>query len=70
MLARLANGRSLLVAGQKSGMVYALDPDQKGEIVWQSASAGEAPSAECSGAWQPMGIKFTRRSRTSSQSQK
>jgi polyvinyl alcohol dehydrogenase (cytochrome) len=30
-----AGGRSLLVAGQKSGMVYALDPDRKGEIVWQ-----------------------------------
>ena len=30
-----AGGRSLLVAGQKSGIVYALDPDRKGEIVWQ-----------------------------------
>ncbi len=30
-----AGGRSLLVAGQKSGMVYALDPDHQGEIVWQ-----------------------------------
>lgn len=30
-----AGGRSLLIAGQKSGMVYALDPDRKGEIVWQ-----------------------------------
>lgn len=30
-----AGGRSLLVAGQKSGMVYALDPDRQGEIVWQ-----------------------------------
>jgi polyvinyl alcohol dehydrogenase (cytochrome) len=28
-------GRDLLLAGQKSGMVYALDPDRKGEIVWQ-----------------------------------
>lgn len=28
-------GKSLLVAGQKSGMVYGLDPDRKGEIVWQ-----------------------------------
>jgi polyvinyl alcohol dehydrogenase (cytochrome) len=36
MLAPLADGRSLLVAGQKSGMVYALDPDRKGEIVWQT----------------------------------
>lgn len=30
-----AGGRDLLVAGQKSGVVYALDPDKKGELVWQ-----------------------------------
>ena len=30
-----AGGRSLLVAGQKSGVVYALDADKRGEIVWQ-----------------------------------
>lgn len=30
-----AGGRSLVVAGQKSGVVYGLDPDRKGEIVWQ-----------------------------------
>jgi polyvinyl alcohol dehydrogenase (cytochrome) len=30
-----SGGRSLLVAGQKSGMVYALDPDKRGEMVWQ-----------------------------------
>ncbi len=29
-------GKDVLVAGQKSGMVYALDPDKKGEIVWQT----------------------------------
>ena len=29
-------GRELLVAGQKSGVVYALDPDNKGRIVWQT----------------------------------
>jgi len=28
-------GRDLLLAGQKSGMVYAFDPDKMGEIVWQ-----------------------------------
>ena len=31
-----AEGRSLLLAGQKSGVVYALDPDQKGAILWQT----------------------------------
>jgi polyvinyl alcohol dehydrogenase (cytochrome) len=24
------------LAGQKSGVVYALDPDRKGEILWQT----------------------------------
>jgi polyvinyl alcohol dehydrogenase (cytochrome) len=32
----LPGGRDLLLAGQKSGIVYALDPDKKGEIVWQT----------------------------------
>jgi polyvinyl alcohol dehydrogenase (cytochrome) len=36
LLEKLANGRELLFAGQKSGVVYALDPDKKGEIVWQT----------------------------------
>ena len=34
ILVQTAQGRDLLVAGQKSGMVYALDPSRKGEIVW------------------------------------
>ncbi len=35
MLVRLANGRRALVAGQKSGMVHAIDPDDNGKILWQ-----------------------------------
>jgi polyvinyl alcohol dehydrogenase (cytochrome) len=35
LLEKLDNGRDLLLAGQKSGVVYALDPDKKGELVWQ-----------------------------------
>ena len=35
ILAKLSDGRELLLAGQKSGVVYALDPARKGEIVWQ-----------------------------------
>ncbi len=31
-----ANGRRLLVAGQKSGIVHALDPDRDGAVVWQA----------------------------------
>jgi polyvinyl alcohol dehydrogenase (cytochrome) len=29
-------GRDLLVAGQKSGVVYALDPEARGKILWQA----------------------------------
>jgi polyvinyl alcohol dehydrogenase (cytochrome) len=36
ILLNLPNGKSLLVAGQKSGMVWAHDPDQKGALVWKS----------------------------------
>jgi polyvinyl alcohol dehydrogenase (cytochrome) len=40
ILAKLANGRELIVAGQKSGVVYALDPDRKGEQVWRYRAGG------------------------------
>lgn len=36
MLVRTSAGREMLLAGQKSGMVYALDPDQKGKMLWQA----------------------------------
>jgi polyvinyl alcohol dehydrogenase (cytochrome) len=35
ILADLPGGKRVLVAGQKSGVVTALDPDHGGEIVWQ-----------------------------------
>jgi polyvinyl alcohol dehydrogenase (cytochrome) len=35
ILVRLANGRRALIAGQKSGMVHAVDPDREGAILWQ-----------------------------------
>ena len=35
MLVDFGGGRRALVAGQKSGIVYALDPDKKGEVLWQ-----------------------------------
>ena len=34
MLTR-ANGRDVIVIGQKSGVGYAIDPDRKGEVLWQ-----------------------------------
>jgi polyvinyl alcohol dehydrogenase (cytochrome) len=36
ILVSSASGRELLLAGQKSGIVYALDPEKKGAIVWQT----------------------------------
>lgn len=36
IIEKLPNGHDILLAGQKSGVVYALDPDRKGEILWQA----------------------------------
>jgi len=37
ILKALPSGRTLLIAGQKSGNVWAHDPDQKGAVVWRTA---------------------------------
>ena len=36
LLVNLPNGHRALIAGQKSGVVHAVDPDQQGEILWQT----------------------------------
>lgn len=36
ILENLPNGRAILLAGQKSGIVYALDPSRKGQILWKT----------------------------------
>jgi polyvinyl alcohol dehydrogenase (cytochrome) len=36
MLVKTPAGRDVLIAGQKSGVVYALDVQSKGEIIWQA----------------------------------
>lgn len=36
ILVDLGNGRRALVAGQKSGIVHAINPDQQGEVLWQT----------------------------------
>ena len=36
LLIESKSGRDLLVVGQKSGMVYALDPDADGALVWET----------------------------------
>jgi polyvinyl alcohol dehydrogenase (cytochrome) len=36
ILVTIGNGKRALVAGQKSGMVHAVDPDDQGKILWQA----------------------------------
>ena len=36
LLLSLPDGKDILVAGQKSGVVYGLDPNQKGKVRWQT----------------------------------
>jgi polyvinyl alcohol dehydrogenase (cytochrome) len=36
ILVTLASGRRVLVAGQKSGVVHALDPDRDGAVLWST----------------------------------
>jgi polyvinyl alcohol dehydrogenase (cytochrome) len=35
MLAKLPNGHDVIVVGQKSGLGFAMDPDEKGKVLWQ-----------------------------------
>lgn len=43
ILVSLPNGRALILAAQKSGVVYALDPDQHGNVVWERRIAAGGP---------------------------
>lgn len=36
VIARLTDGRDILLAGQKSGAVWALDPDNGGKLIWKT----------------------------------
>jgi polyvinyl alcohol dehydrogenase (cytochrome) len=36
ILASVSGGRDLLIAGQKSGVVWAVDPDKNGEVMWET----------------------------------
>jgi polyvinyl alcohol dehydrogenase (cytochrome) len=40
VLVRRTGGRDLILAGQKSGVLYALDPDRRGAIVWRYRAGG------------------------------
>ena len=39
IIAKLANGKELIVDGQKSGVGWAFDPDAKGAVTWQYRAA-------------------------------
>jgi polyvinyl alcohol dehydrogenase (cytochrome) len=36
ILRPIGGGKQIIVAGQKSGVVWGLDPDRKGKVVWQT----------------------------------
>jgi polyvinyl alcohol dehydrogenase (cytochrome) len=36
LLVRAPNGKEIIVAGQKSGLVHAFDPDAKGKLLWET----------------------------------
>jgi polyvinyl alcohol dehydrogenase (cytochrome) len=43
VITRSAAGRDILLAGQKSGDVYALDPDQGGAVIWHKKLSDGTP---------------------------
>jgi len=43
VLRSLPDGKSIVVAGTKDGKVFALDPDKKGAMVWQTKVADNPP---------------------------
>jgi len=43
ILRTIGGGRRLLIVGAKSGVVYGLDPDHEGAIVWQTRLASGGP---------------------------
>jgi polyvinyl alcohol dehydrogenase (cytochrome) len=42
ILRTLADGKQIIMAGQASGIVYALDPDRDGEVLWQTKVTDDA----------------------------
>ena len=44
ILTQVPGGREILLAGQKSGMVYALDPEKKGALLWEFRIASRGPT--------------------------
>ncbi len=51
ILVDLKNGKSELIAGQKSGYVWAHDPDKKGAVVWKAAVFSKPPESTGQIVW-------------------
>jgi len=46
VLRTLASGNEIVLAGQMSGVVYGLDPDHGGEILWQTRIGAPTPAGD------------------------
>jgi polyvinyl alcohol dehydrogenase (cytochrome) len=46
ILRTLPNGKTILVAAQKSGLIWAHDPDHKGAVVWKTSLASKQPGPQ------------------------
>ena len=55
ILRTLATGRRVLVAATKDGLVFALDPDREGALLWQTRVAPESKEGS---ALRPAGVLF------------
>ncbi len=51
ILKSLPDGKSILVAGQKSGNVWGHDPDHKGAVVWKTSVFSTPPKAQGQIVW-------------------
>jgi polyvinyl alcohol dehydrogenase (cytochrome) len=60
MLRTIASGKRVLVASDKSGMVYALDPDNQGRILWKRkiAAGGVNGGTMWGGASDDQGVAY------------
>ncbi len=46
ILVSLANGKNMLIAGQKSGIVWAHDPERKGAVAWKTSVYSKTPGPQ------------------------
>lgn len=56
VLRTLATGNQILLVGQKSGVVYSLDPDHGGNILWQTKIGDSSAVAAAAAGGGPTGV--------------